>query len=185
VACVATGVALALVLGACGGETQVSSSTVSTTTPTETIARRTTVPLETTPATTEPPAIAAPPTTTPVTTVPATTTPPATAAPPTSAPADTVPATAFVTADEALIEVDTTTGTTVRVLQEIFSGDGVFRGGLRLSPDGSTIWFSEGYEDGWYGCDSSIGSFGRIDAATGEVEVLGVGGGVEPSAHGE
>ena len=100
-------------------------------------------------------------------------------------PANPAPATAFVSADEALLEVDTSTGATVRVLQEYFSAEGVFRGGLRLSPDRETIWFSEGYEDGWYACESSLGSVGRIDAATGEIEMLGIGSGVEPSTDGE
>jgi len=97
----------------------------------------------------------------------------------------TAPATAFAAVDEQLVEVDVATGETVRVLDDFFSGEGVFRGALRLSPDRSAIWFSEGYEDGWFGCDTSIGSFGRVDAATGELEILGVGSGPEPSADGE
>jgi hypothetical protein len=71
------------------------------------------------------------------------------------------------------------------VLDEFFSGEGVFRGQLRLSPDRASIWFSEGYEDSWYSCEASTGSWGRVDAATGALEVLGSGSGVEPSADGE
>ena len=174
----------AALLSACGGETEVSSSTVPTTTSTETTAPPTSAPPTTVPASTAPPTTA-PPTTAPATTAPPTTEPPATTAPPTTAPAAPSPATAFATADDALVEIDAATGATVRVLEEYFSGEGVFRGELRLSPDRSTIWFSEGYEDGWFGCDTSIGSFGRIDAATGDIEVLGVGSFVEPSADGE
>lgn len=175
-----------LVSAACGGSTEVSSSTVSTvSTVSTTSPPATTAPPSTVVDTTVPPTTEPPPTTAPPTTAPAATEPPATTAPPTTEPANPTPATAFVSADEALLEVDAATGETIRVLQEFFSGEGVFRGGLRLSPDGATIWFSEGYEDGWYGCETSIGSFGRIDAATGEVEVLGVGGGVEPSPNGE
>lgn len=169
-----------LALAACGGSTEVTSSTASTTASTvssTTEPSPTTAPSTTAPATTEPPATTAPPTTAP----PATTAPPTTA-PPVTAPG---PATAYATADEALIEVDAATGATVRLLEEYFSGEGVFRGGLRLSADRSTIWFSEGYEDGWFGCETSIGSFGRIDASTGESELLGVGSFVEPSADGE
>ena len=123
-------------------------------------------------------------TTAPPTTVPASTTAPTTA-PPTTTPPTAAPATAYAAANEQLIEVDVATGATVRVLQEFFSDEGVFRGGLRLSPDRSVIWFSEGYEDSWFGCESSIGSFGSVDAATGELEVQGVGSGVEPSADGQ
>lgn len=179
-ASIAIGVAVALVLAACGGETQVSSSTVATSS---------TVVAETAPTTSSsappPPTIDATTTTIDSTTT-TTTVAPTTATAPTTTVADPVgPATAFVSADGSLLEVDAATGDTVRVLQEFFDDEGVFRGGLRLSPDRSTIWFSEGYEDGWYGCDSSIGSFGRIDAATGELEVLGVGGGIEASPNGE
>lgn len=178
-----------LVLAACGGETQVSSSTVpstvSTTTP-ETTAPPTAAAVTTAPETTTPPVTTAPPeTTAPPTTAPATTEPPTTTAPPTTEPAPSTPASAFAVADDNLVEVDATTGATTRLIQEYFSGDGVFRGNIRLSPDRSTIWFSEGYEDGWYGCETSIGSFGRLDAATGDDEILGVGSGVEPSANGE
>ena len=96
-----------------------------------------------------------------------------------------MPATAFAIADDQLVEIDVATGATVRVLDEAFTGDGVFRGGLRLSPDRSTIWFGEAYEDGFFGCETSIGSFGRVDVATGAAEVLGVGSAPEPSADGE
>ena len=188
--------AVAAAVSACGGSedlasTPASSTTTSaaTTSPTSGPAGEpTTVPPTTAAATTAAPTTA-PPTTIAPTTAPATTTPPTTA-PPTTAPptepSEPGPATAFVTADAQLAEVDVATGATVRVLDEQFSGgDGVFRGGLRLSPDRSTIWFSEGYEDSWFGCESSLGSWGRIDPASGAAEILGTGTGVEPSADGE
>lgn len=99
-------------------------------------------------------------------------------------PAPAPPSTAFVVADRQLLEVDVVTGATVRVVIEDFDGDGVFRGNLRLSRDRSTLWFSEGYEDGWFGCESSVGSYGRVDLDRGEVEVVGVGTGAEPSPDG-
>lgn len=173
------GLAAVLALAACGGSTEVTSSTASTTA--SAVSSTTEPPATTAPPTTAPPTTAPPATTAPPTTAPPTTTTPPTTAPPVTAP---TPATAYVTADDALIEVDATTGATVRLLEQYFSGEGVFRGGLRLSPDRSTIWFSEGYEDGWFGCETSIGSFGRIDAATAEIEMLGVGSFVEPSADG-
>ncbi len=129
-----------------------------------------------------------PDTTAPPTTVPATTAPAVTTAPPTTAPPGgtaPTPVTAYLTADNQLLEVDAASGETVRVLDEFFSGDGVFRGGLRLSPDRATIWFSEGYEDSWYSCESSVGSWGRLDTTTGEMQLLGSGSGVEPSSNGE
>ena len=153
-----------MTLAACGGSTDVASSTVATSS---------TLVVGSLPTTTTP---------TTTTIAPTTTTAPST--PTTTVPANPTPASAFVAADEALLEVDTSTGETIGVLQEFFSADGVFRGGLRLSPDRQTLWFSEGYEDGWYACESSLGSLGRIDASTGEIEMLGIGSGVEPSPDG-
>ena len=99
-------------------------------------------------------------------------------------PAPTPPAVAYASGDTDLVEVDTATGDVIRTVTELFNGDGVFRGTLRLAPDGATLWFSEGYEDGWYACETSIGSFGRVDVATGAVEIVGTGFGVEPSPDG-
>lgn len=185
--------AAGLVIAACGGSSDVASSTVAST------AETTTAPATSSPATTAP-TTAAPttvpptsaattttPTTAPPSTVPVTTAPPATT--PTTTAASTPqlgpkPATAFLTADNQLLEVDAATGATIRVLDEFFSGEGIFRGGLRLSPDRSEIWYSEGYEDSWYSCEASVGSWGRVDAADGALELLGSGSGVEPSADG-
>lgn len=121
----------------------------------------------------------------PTTTVAATST---TEAPATSTtapgPAPTPPAVAYASGEADLVELDPATGEVTRTLAERFNGDGVFRGTLRLAPDATTLWFSEGYEDGWFACETSIGSFGRIDVATGAVELIGVGSGVEPSPDG-
>jgi len=190
-----TGLAGCLFLTSCGGGTEVASSTVPTAPPTT--APATIEPAATTaPPTTEPVVTTAPPTTVPATTepaattvapttAPATTEPALTTVPPTTAPVSSAPATAYLTADDQLREVGAAGGETIRVLDEFFSGEGVFRGGLRLSPDRASIWFSEGYEDSWYSCESSVGSWGRIDAATGEMELIGSGSGIEPSANGE
>ena len=156
-------------------------------TPVETTTESTT---ESTTATTEPATTTtsettttAPPETT--TTVEATTTTaPLATSTTVPGPAPTPPAVAYVVADTDLLEIDTASGAVTRTVVELFDGDGVFRGNLRLSPDGATIWFSEGYEDGWYGCDTSVGSFGRVDVASGAVEVVGIGSGVEPSPDG-
>lgn len=178
-------VAAAFALAACGAGTEVTSSTAATTPTSEVTLPSTTEPTETTGPSTTAVITTPPPTTAPATTAPPTTEPPATTTSPPTTVASAGPATAFVAADDQLLEVDVASGETMRVLLDSLSGDGLFRGGLRLSPDRSTIWFNEGYEDGWYGCDSSIGNVGRIDAATGAIDVLGVGSGVEPSANGE
>lgn len=94
------------------------------------------------------------------------------------------PTTAYAVVSGRLITLDPVTGDPVRTIAEAFGGDGVFRGGLRLSPDSSTVWFSEGYEDGWFGCDTSVGSIGRVDVATGAVEIVATGTGAEPSPDG-
>lgn len=174
-------VALAGTLAACGGGSdEVSSSTAPTTEPSAetlapTTAAPTTAPPTTAPPTTPPPTTAPPttvsPTTAPPTTVPATTAPPA-------PPVDT-PATFFATTDLGLVEVDVATGEVVATIDDFFSIDGVFRGNIRLTADRSTIYFSEGYEDSWFQCDTSVGSFGSIDVATGAVDMIGRGSGVE------
>lgn len=174
-----------LLLAACsGGDSVTSNSSESSTAAPPTAP----APSSTVPPTTNPPTTA-PPTTIPTTTEPAPTTvpvaPPPTV-PPTTAPAVTVPtpASAFVVAEPALLEIDVATTEIVATVNELFTGDGVFRGSLRVSPDRSAIYFSEGYEDSWYQCDTSIGMIGRIDVATGEVTMLGSGIGLELSPDG-
>lgn len=158
-----------------------STSLESTTTlPPTTTAEATTTTVEATTTTVDTTTTTVPETTTtaaPTTTVEPTTTVPA-------VPPPEAPATAFAIAGNDLVELDPASGEPVRTIVERFDGDGVFRGDLRLAPDGATIWFSEGYEDGWYGCDSSVGSVGRVDLATGAVELVGVGYGLEPSPDG-
>jgi hypothetical protein len=151
-----------------------TTSTADTTTASVADATTTTVPATTTLA--------------PTTTTAAAATSTTTAAPATSTtvagPAPTPPAVAYASGEAALVELDAATGEVTRTLAELFNGDGVFRGSLRLAPDGATLWFTEGYEDGWYACETSIGSFGRVDVATGALEIVGVGSGVEPSPDG-
>lgn len=158
-----------------------------------------TVPVPSTASTTEPPPTTVAPATTieatTTTATPATTEPPTTTEPPatTEAPATTAPdgppaatpASAYVTLDPALVEIDLLTGEVVREIADFFTGEGVFRGSLRLDPGGRSLWFSEAYEDGWYGCESSVGSYGVVDLETGEIRILGPGGGAEPSPNGE
>lgn len=112
-----------------------------------------------------------------------TTTPPATSTT-VPGPAPALPPLAYASVDVDLVEIDVATGGITRTLTQFFNGDGVFRGSLRLSPDATTLWFSEGYEDGWFGCQTSVGSFGRVDVASGAVEIVGTGSGVEPSPDG-
>jgi len=111
--------------------------------------------------------------------VPATTAAPTT--PPPTSPPIAHPETFFVTTDLALVEADVASGAVVRVVDEFFTADGVFRFGLRLTPDRSTIHFSEAYEDAWYACESSVGSVGSIDVASGEITYVGNGGALQLS----
>ena len=104
--------------------------------------------------------------------------------PATTLPAAPKPTTFFATTDLGLDEVEVATGSTTRVIDPFFGGDGVFRGGLRASPDRTVLYFSEGYEDWWYACESSIGSIGSIDVASGTVTTIDVGGSVQLSPDG-
>ncbi len=97
---------------------------------------------------------------------------------------DTDADTAFVLVGSDLVEIDTTTGTTLRTVKEWFSGDGVYRGGFELSPDRKFLYFSEGWEDSWFSCESSPGAVGRIDLATGEETILWTGTAIAISADG-
>ena len=104
--------------------------------------------------------------------------------PATTAPLPPAPATFFATRDIDLVEIDVASGSVTNTIDQYFSGDGLFRGGLRLSPDRSTIYFSEGYEDSWYACESSVGSIASISLADGTITPLGVGGALELSPDG-
>jgi hypothetical protein len=167
----------------CSRTAEVVSTADDTTTVDATIAATTTTVIDTTTATT-----IVPETTTTeletTTTVETTTTEPPATSTTVAGPAPTPPAIAYVAADTDLLEIATADSAVTRTVVEFFNGDGVFRGNLRLAPDGATIWFSEGYEDSWYGCDTSVGSFGRVDVASGAVEILGTGWGAEPSPDG-
>ena len=134
----------------------------------------------------------APPTTTTTvppttTTLPATTTtlPPTTTVPESPlATTGEAPASAVVIAEQALIEIDVASSSTLRVIQDFFDGDGVFRGGLQLTADRQTLWFSEGYEDSWFACDASKGTVGRmaleVEVPETEAVALGYGPAISP-----
>lgn len=83
-----------------------------------------------------------------------------------------------------LVELDVASGSVNRTVSEWFGGDGIFRGDLNVSPDRSTLYFAEGYEDSWYMCESSVGNIGRIDLAGGQPELLYVGTAPALSADG-
>lgn len=68
--------------------------------------------------------------------------------------------------------IDPATGAVDRVVSEAFGADGVFRQGLELVPDRTAAYYSEGYEDSWFACETAIGSVGRVDVATGDTELL-------------
>lgn len=187
-------VALASV-AACGGSE--SSTPATTAAATTTVATSTTTPTTTTTTSTSTTTVT---TTTDVTTststtstttiAPSTTVDPTTTEPP--ADATTVPpvvpgeppATAFASLGSDLVEVDVATGAVVRTVLEFFEDGGLFRGGLRIDPSGSFAWFSEGYEDGWYSCDTSVGNYGRLDLTSGAIEIVGPGTGPEVSSDG-
>ncbi|MAT06922.1 MAG: hypothetical protein CL424_17965 [Acidimicrobiaceae bacterium] len=186
---------MSVALAACGGGSdEVTSSTTAPTTVETTSAPTTVAPTTaapTTPAPTSAPPTTAPPTTAPPATAPPTTAPPTTAspstAPPTTAPPSPPvenPATFFATTDLGLVEVDVATGDVVTTIDDFFSGDGLFRGYLRLTPDRSTLYFAEGYEDSWYACESSVGSIGSIEVASGAIEQIGIGTAPELSPDG-
>lgn len=92
--------------------------------------------------------------------------------------------TAVALVGQDLVEIDTSTGAVLRTFKEFFSGDGAYRGGFQLSPDRQYLYFSEGWEDSWYSCESSPGSVGRINLATGEILDLWTGTGIAISPDG-
>jgi len=95
-----------------------------------------------------------------------------------------LPDTVIAVSDVDLVEIDLGDGTVTRTLSPLFSEGGVFRGGLRITPDRSTIFFSEGYEDSWYSCESSRGSVGQVAFDGGELERVTPGANPTPSPDG-
>lgn len=144
-----------------------TTSTSTSTTSTTTTSTTTTAPTITTTVTT-------------TTTAPA----PTTSVPPGSTPVP-APSTAFMVADTDLLEIDVASGEALRTIVEFFSGEGVFRFGMDPTADRTAIWFSEAYEDSWFGCQTSIGSVGRLDPASGAVEIVDVGSGPSLSPNEE
>ncbi len=92
--------------------------------------------------------------------------------------------TAIALVDQDLVEINTTTGEVVRTVTEFFSGDGAYRGGFELTPGREYLYFSEGWEDSWFSCESSPGSVGRIDLSTGDITILWTGTGISISPDG-
>ncbi len=83
-----------------------------------------------------------------------------------------------------LVRLDVTTGETLATIDPFFSGDGLFRYGLSLTPDRAHAYFSENWEDSWYSCEASPGSVGRVDLVSGEIEMLWTGTGATVSPDG-
>ncbi len=102
----------------------------------------------------------------------------------TTEPAAALPDTVIAVSDVDLVEIDLGNGSVTRTLAPLFSEGGVFRGGLRITPDRDTIFFSEGYEDSWYSCESSRGSVGKIPFDGGELERVSPGANPTPSPDG-
>lgn len=95
-----------------------------------------------------------------------------------------VPGALFAVVAGDLVELDPLNGTVGRVVIPQFSGDGVFRVLLQQSIDRRRLYFTEGYEDAWYSCDTSRGSVGAVDLTTGAVEKIGFGGGIAVAPDG-
>lgn len=83
-----------------------------------------------------------------------------------------------------LVRLDAATGDTLATIVPFFSGDGLYRYGLSLTPDKLEAYFSENWEDSWFSCESSPGSIGRVDLVTGEIEDLWTGTGATVSPDG-
>lgn len=154
---------LAVLIIACAGRPSATTTTTETaTTPTVPVTTSTT--------------------TTTTTTIPVTTT---TTTSTTSLPIAVPGGRTFVAVvEQDLVEVDASSGMVIRTIREWFSGDGRYRGGIHLAPDGRFLYFTEGWEDSWYSCESSPGSVGRIDLETGAETILWTGTGVTLSPDG-
>ena len=183
-------IVLVLVIAGCGGSDIITGRTLPTDPAANPVTTRpiTTRPITTRPITTRPittsPVTTSPVTTSPVTTSPVTTSPVTTSPVTTSPVTNALPDTYVVAEDTDLVEIATAGDRFLRIVEEFFNGDGVFRSFIRLSPDRTWIYFSEGYEDAWYGCESSVGAVGRIAVATGELERLARGSRIELSPDG-
>lgn len=58
----------------------------------------------------------------------------------------------------ALAVVDTRTGDAVRIVDEVFYGDGRFPSAPSIRPGGTEVYFTVGFEDFWFSCDASDGT---------------------------
>jgi hypothetical protein len=82
---------------------------------------------------------------------------------------------ALVVDGQALVIVDVETGERLKMMDPYFSGDGMGIGRMALRTDAAALYYSVGFEDSWYSCDSSDGQVWRLDLGFGTVTVVGSG----------
>ncbi|MEO1060849.1 MAG: hypothetical protein AAFZ07_05475 [Actinomycetota bacterium] len=175
------------------GDDLVVAVTPTTSAPVTTVAPPTTAPATTVPVTTEGPVTPEVPG--PTTEVPGQSVPPGpTVVPDTSVPDTSVPdtsppptgpATAIgrVDVDDGLatriVEVDVATGQVLRDLATIdLEASGIGR--LQVTPDRQAVYFTQGWEDSWFSCESSLPVIQFVDASGGPSEPVAVGNGASP-----
>jgi hypothetical protein len=64
--------------------------------------------------------------------------------------------------------VDAATGQVDAVVSSAYQ-EAVFPGPVELTPDGTGVYFSVGFEDYWFSCEASAGRIDHVDLTTGEV----------------
>lgn len=138
--------------------------TVTGTTAVDTTVRAT----STVPSTTVPPSTAAP-----TTTVPPTTEAPTTTAPPTSTTPSLVPDRAIGQDVGDLVWIDTTSGETEIIHQELFEAEALTR--LALNADRSRLYYQLNFEDNWFTCESVGGEVTIMDLASGDTTTVADG----------
>lgn len=75
----------------------------------------------------------------------------------------------------SLVVVDVASGERVKVFDPYFSGDGMWVGRMTLTPEASALYYDVGWEDSWYGCESSRGQVWRLDLAFGTITTVASG----------
>ncbi|MDH3261366.1 MAG: hypothetical protein OEM84_10395 [Acidimicrobiia bacterium] len=76
---------------------------------------------------------------------------------------------------QALVIVDVATGDRLKVIDPYFSGEGMGIGRMALTPDASALFYSVGFEDSWYSCESSVGQVWRLDLVFGTIATVASG----------
>lgn len=89
-----------------------------------------------------------------------------------------------VTVDGELVAIDASTGAVARTLDRSFGGDGSYPGAFSLAGDGTSVYFTVGFEDFWFSCDASDGTLLEYDFAAGRSEQIGDGFSPDVSADG-